>query len=245
LTGTQALPMKEISSFFEDIGSARGVCEFAERTVAAIGRVLPFDANALFVIEEDRGRIISWKSPSDCAKLMEAYNERFFSMIPHEPEAPGRTVDWRAQPEMPFVREFIRPQGIRWTIDVFAAPSRRGKASLVLHRGGKSRPFGERERRICSVLQPHMRNLLALNLRAEDGIPLDPDPEALSRRFRELSRREVEIVSMVAGGRTTGMIAQSLFISRYTVYRHLENIYAKLGIHRREELVELAAAAGR
>ncbi len=48
-----------------------------------------------------------------------------------------------------------------------------------------------------------------------------------------LSERELEVLAHVAAGRTSPEIAEELIISRHTVRRHLENIYAKLGVNSR------------
>jgi len=48
-----------------------------------------------------------------------------------------------------------------------------------------------------------------------------------------LSARELEVVRLVAAGRTNREIAAALVISEHTVARHLQNIYAKLGISSR------------
>jgi DNA-binding CsgD family transcriptional regulator len=48
-----------------------------------------------------------------------------------------------------------------------------------------------------------------------------------------LTRRERQILGWVARGKTNPEIAQILWIAPTTVRRHLENIYAKLGVHTR------------
>lgn len=65
------------------------------------------------------------------------------------------------------------------------------------------------------------------------------------RRFAEavegagLTERETEILAMYAGGRSAVRIAEELFLSNYTVKTHLRRCYAKLGIHSRQELLDL------
>jgi ATP/maltotriose-dependent transcriptional regulator MalT len=50
------------------------------------------------------------------------------------------------------------------------------------------------------------------------------------RREGPLSEREREVLAEVAAGRTNRQVAEALTISEHTVGRHLENIFAKLGV---------------
>ena len=54
-----------------------------------------------------------------------------------------------------------------------------------------------------------------------------------------LTEREKEILMMYASGRSAVYIAEELFLSNYTVKTHLRRCYAKLGIHSRQELLDL------
>jgi non-specific serine/threonine protein kinase len=60
----------------------------------------------------------------------------------------------------------------------------------------------------------------------------------------QLSRRERELVCLVAQGRTDAQIAGLLFISVNTVRSHLDRIRDKTGCHRRADLTRLALQAG-
>ena len=53
------------------------------------------------------------------------------------------------------------------------------------------------------------------------------------RRMPRLTPREREILDLVDEGRTNAEIAELLWVSPGTVRRHLENIFAKLGVHTR------------
>ncbi|MEJ7871786.1 MAG: response regulator transcription factor [Rubrobacteraceae bacterium] len=59
-----------------------------------------------------------------------------------------------------------------------------------------------------------------------------------------LSRREVQILRLVARGAGNREVADSLHLSESTVKRHLSNIYDKLGVNTRGEAVSKAVSEG-
>ena len=59
-----------------------------------------------------------------------------------------------------------------------------------------------------------------------------------------LSKRELEVLALVAAGRTNGQIAQELFISPKTASVHVTHILDKLGVSSRIEAAMIAARAG-
>jgi DNA-binding CsgD family transcriptional regulator len=76
-----------------------------------------------------------------------------------------------------------------------------------------------------------------------------PDLERLARlagspRPGALSRRESEVLALVATGKTNRAIAAELVISEKTVARHVSNIFAKLGLSSRAEATAYAFKHG-
>jgi DNA-binding NarL/FixJ family response regulator len=59
-----------------------------------------------------------------------------------------------------------------------------------------------------------------------------------------LTAREIEILRLIAQGRDTQAIADGLVISSNTVRTHVQNIFAKLGVHSKLEAVTLASRRG-
>jgi DNA-binding CsgD family transcriptional regulator len=59
-----------------------------------------------------------------------------------------------------------------------------------------------------------------------------------------LTRREQEVVRMLADGLTNAEIAQRLVLSEHTVHRHVSNILGKLGVPSRAAAVSAAARRG-
>ena len=52
-----------------------------------------------------------------------------------------------------------------------------------------------------------------------------------------LSARELEVMSLIAGGHTNGEIAAHLFLAEKTVKNHVRRIYSKLGVDSRSAAI--------
>lgn len=59
-----------------------------------------------------------------------------------------------------------------------------------------------------------------------------------------LSDRELEVLALIAEGRTNRQIADALFITEKTAGHHVSNILAKLGLGSRVEAAAMAHRAG-
>lgn len=55
-----------------------------------------------------------------------------------------------------------------------------------------------------------------------------------------LTKRETQILEMIAEGKSRPRIAEQLFIDLETVKTHIKNIYFKLNVHSREEAIKIA-----
>jgi PAS domain S-box-containing protein len=67
-----------------------------------------------------------------------------------------------------------------------------------------------------------------------------PSPSRESEPQPELTRRELEILRLVAAGANTRAMAERLHVSPATVRNHVQHILAKLGVHSRLEAAAYA-----
>jgi len=96
--------------------------------------------------------------------------------------------------------------------------------SFVLNRS--RRDFSDRERALLDLLRPHLARLY--------------------RRTATLNRltpREAEVLHWLAQGKSDAQIGAILGTSRRTVQKHLQNLYAKLGVENRTAAVMRARRA--
>jgi DNA-binding NarL/FixJ family response regulator len=83
-----------------------------------------------------------------------------------------------------------------------------------------------------AVISPEMLSRLLPKLRRGSG----PDPD--------LTRREHEVLGMLARGLSNAAIAEELHVSVHTVRNHIANLSAKLGAHSKLEALSVAVRRG-
>lgn len=66
--------------------------------------------------------------------------------------------------------------------------------------------------------------------------------QAYSQRFETLTKRELEVVGLLANGLSSPQISEKLFVSRHTVEQHRKNINRKLDVHSLVDLLKYALA---
>jgi DNA-binding CsgD family transcriptional regulator len=79
-----------------------------------------------------------------------------------------------------------------------------------------------------------LRDLFRPSISRDSLTPRDPDLSGL-----QVSRREREVIGLILEGETNASIADRLFISESTVKKHINNLFRKLGIASRWELLKL------
>ena len=72
-----------------------------------------------------------------------------------------------------------------------------------------------------------------------DSLTAPPPPAAGAKRVR-LTRREIEVLGLVAQGHASKGAADVLCVSKRTIDFHLNNVFGKLGAHNRMTAVRSA-----
>jgi DNA-binding NarL/FixJ family response regulator len=99
--------------------------------------------------------------------------------------------------------------------------------AVVVGRQGSG--FSHRDRAYAAHLQSL---LLGVDRRLRAPANLEQEGRRLAAAAR-LTRREVEVLELLAQGRTAVAIARTLAITSHTVSKHQQNIYRKLGTNDR------------
>ena len=131
---------------------------------------------------------------------------------------------WRAFQASRMSRSYGRAAGLGHYVIVPLSSEPSITRRLLVNRPVADSAFSEDELTMLRLLQPHIDSAVG---------------RALSGQSAEevLTRRELEILAYVRGGRSTRDIAALLWLSPSTVRKHMENVYTKLGVHSRTEAV--------
>ncbi|AKG45710.1 helix-turn-helix transcriptional regulator [Streptomyces xiamenensis] len=153
-------------------------------------------------------------------------------------EGTVRAADWAAVIaaleglERPYLLAQARAHGAE---TLLADGDREGAGALLIQAYEAARALGA---------APLMRGVELLAQRAR--LPLAPaaGPGTAGRDDRGLTRRERDVLALVAAGRSNRQIAQELFISPKTASVHVSHILAKLEVSGRGEAAALAHRLG-
>jgi DNA-binding CsgD family transcriptional regulator len=103
-------------------------------------------------------------------------------------------------------------------------PAGPGRTVRLIFSRGAGADFSERDRGLLALLRPHLHEAYRAAERRRRGTP-------------ELTRRQRELLHLVADGYTNAQIGRRLGLAEGTVRKHLENIFARLQVSSRTAAV--------
>ena len=117
---------------------------------------------------------------------------------------------------------------------------------IDLCRSKQYEDFSERELFILQVLEKHFANRLfkekqqgyALSLIGKESLKSSFDADNLAIQYN-LTKKEIEIVGLILKGLTSNEISDANFITQGTAKRHIHDIYQKLKINNRFQLMSI------
>lgn len=232
MAGLRVADLDAILRFLHAAGETDGTDAFPEQILAELRRLIPCDVVSYGDFDAD-GRgwrcAIRWAGEPRAPmtpEIVEAHRALRDQSL-HPPRgANGRRVLRRSDL---LSRRALRRLELYWRV---AHPLRsehvlnawlHGPAGIV---GGFAfdrfhADFSDRDVLVLETLRPHLLQLWR-NARARLPTPNSP-----------LTPREREILHWVARGKTNREVAALLYLSPGTVRKHLDNSYAKLGVHTR------------
>jgi DNA-binding CsgD family transcriptional regulator len=233
-------PWAKVHDYLLQVESCATLREFMRTASVEVETLIPFDAAAGIFSTID-GRFLGGVGQPESVGL--AYNRFYRTRMPaYFSEATGQdhfdtnfgpAINWRRYRSSEFAVDFMIPNGMSKSL---SALSPEQPVSLSVNRSRLAPDFTEMDAAILDVLNQHLGNLYRILQGREDSPYPNLTVQVVSERFRSLSRREAELCCLLTRRLNTSEIASHFFISRRTVERHVENIFAKLNVRSRGQL---------
>jgi DNA-binding CsgD family transcriptional regulator len=147
-------------------------------------------------------------------------------------------------------RNFYGPIGLKPQV-AFTLPHEPDRV-LALALSRRDRDFSDEERTLLDEARPFLiqsyRNAVVHShleselerQRLQPELPVD-EPRLAERLSEQgVTQREAQVLAVIAAGFSDRAAAELMGISERTVQKHLQRCYHKLGVHSREQAVELA-----
>lgn len=136
-------------------------------------------------------------------------------------------------------KKFFKPAGIPFGTAVLVAQNQKVKVIFSLFRGVEEGDFSSRDIFILNVLKKHLEEVVLRALRLlRSSMVLEKRNSDAARDFG-FSKREREILKLIADGKSNREIGELLNLSPYTVKKHVYNIFNKAGVNSRTQLLRL------
>jgi len=223
----------KIHEFVMEMGSQPDREALSRMILARINDLIPWD-NSVDLFSEPR-HCVEVCGASE--KIVYLYNSFYAPLNPviSEKLASETWVDWRKFGATQFCADFIQPLGIGYTLSCFISFER--PWAIAIQRSSKEPVFKERDYRILKVITPHLNNIYSYLTTISRLEAKHFQAAEAAKDCRLLSRRETEVTALLCQRLTVPEIATKLLISPNTVQRHIVNIYGKLKVRTRRELL--------
>jgi DNA-binding CsgD family transcriptional regulator len=234
MEGLRSCDLRAALEFIAAAWSLADERPFTPETLAALNELIPSDLLAYCELDHVHHREVDYVGTDDG----EGDIDLFWRIVDEHPLcqhqqayldfSAKRLSDVISRPRLIKTRvyaEWFRPYGVEVELEIGIARSRARTRNFILDRAHGE--FSERDRAVLELVRSHLRRIYKMTaLRREVA---SPEPEDLNR----LTAREAETLELAGAGLSNAAIAERLWISPGTVKKHLENIYAKLGVTNR------------
>ena len=238
MEGVRASDLRAVLEFVELAWARAGEHAFPLATLEALARIIPCDFVGYAELDRLNRRVIEYvgteDDDDDDALFWEIVGEH--PLCRHQQAyadfSAKRLSDVVSQRQLVRTRvyaDWFRPYGIVAELEVGLARSRTRTRNFVFER--TQGDFSARDVAVLQLIAPHLARIHETT-RLRHAADL-ADPGNLER----LTTREAEILELVAAGLTNAAIGERLWISPGTVKKHLDNVYAKLGVANRTAAV--------
>jgi DNA-binding CsgD family transcriptional regulator len=237
MEGVRAPDLHAVLEFVELAWARAGEQAFPLETLEALARVIPCDSVGYSDLDRLNRRTIEYVGTGDAGD-----DALFWDIVGEHPLcrhqqayadfSATRLSDVISRRQLVATRvyaDWFRPDGVVAEMEVGIVRSRARTRNFVLSR--TQGDFSARDVAVLALIAPHLARIHETTQLRHVANLVEPG------NIGRLTTREAEVIELVAAGLTNAAIAERLWISPGTVKKHLDNVYAKLGVANRTAAV--------
>jgi DNA-binding CsgD family transcriptional regulator len=255
MTDYSKVPWVKVHDYLLKVGSCGTIREFTITACREVEGLIPYDTTACMHMLINGSCFDICLGGSACtSEVTAAYNTYYRMKQPGAPGVGGKhsdqalgllmsspVFDWRKLQRLEYSTDFMLPNKMCKSLaHVFPAQ----QIALSVFRSRSSPDFKDTDVTVLDVLNQHLNAYWPLFVERERAKSSSAIQKPGLNSVKQgavrlgLTQRETEIALLLSERLSMPEIADRLFISRRTVEKHAERIYAKLGVTRKKEVGE-------
>ena len=238
------IPWKRIYDFTLSCGNVHDQKAFCAKIMSSIGELCNFDQSLVYFLDGN-GKVCNQYLLNIDKQWSTMYLEYYskiengsYSIEKSLRESPTKSPihirQWQKEPSTEFVNNYIRSRGLKYSLgfvlyDINGIP----KSVFALDKT-KGECFTDDELMALCLAIPQLNNLhkkFFCQQTSRKGVG------EISWETTNLTPREIEIANLLCQGVSPASISELLYISQSTTYKHIANIYEKMHVSSRQELL--------
>ncbi|MBQ9068060.1 MAG: helix-turn-helix transcriptional regulator [Eggerthellaceae bacterium] len=241
------IPWQEVYDYVLACGQVHDPYRFVVTALDEIGDIIPYDQGLAWCLDENRNvceqHLVNIKArwtnmyieyyahlQDDRQGLYAPANEAFGLAL-------VRQVIWANEEETEFVRNYLMARGVKCSLSsVLFDQNGRPCVVITLDRT-RSERFSSDKIEIMRLVAAQLGNLYKNFFTDPSSVPGRKRKESDVALAALLTTREREVVDLLCQGLSPSHVADTLFISTSTAYKHIANIYKKLHVSSQQELL--------
>lgn len=246
---------EKINLIASEMNRIRDITKYRREFLTLLERLIAFDLADFYLNDTKSPNKIRLVDPVVVSRFPQKFNEKFmleydryygqvdyvkwiFSSHESVVYRESDLINVEMRTKSPFYLEYLKPAGFVHVAGISIAEKGICIGAITLYRTKRYGDFTEKEIYILKQLLPHLQNKLTEeNDAVECNVKRSKSSSYLLAHEYHLSKREIEVLRLLCDGKNNSEISEMLSISVNTVKKHISNIFNKLNVDSRTQLI--------
>lgn len=246
---------EKINLITSEMNRITDITKFRREFLTKLGRLIAFDLADFYLNDAKSSNRVKLVDPVVVSRFARKFNEKFmveydryygqvdyvkwiFSSHESVVYRESDLINSEMRAKSAFYLDYLKPAGFVNVAGISIAEQGVCIGAITLYRTDQYGDFTEKDIYILKQLLPHIQSKLTAETEAvEQNVRQSKNSSYFLSHEYHLSRREIEILKLLCDGKNNNEISKLLSISVNTVKKHISNIFNKLNVESRTQLI--------